>query len=144
MRSEVPLHQEDSQNIGTLVSQDLSEMGNDTGGDEGHVSELKTLSNIGVQQVADGEYLCIANNSRKTSNRSIRINGLHRIFTMKRLLFNNFGCLFTVFVNLVASGEAQAVAYVRFSVSLEDVRGYLGLVSPSEFEFAFLNTLVRK
>lgn len=33
---------------------------------------------------------------------------------------------------------------MRFDVSLEDVREFLGLDNPSDFEFAFLNTLVWK
>ena len=43
----------------------------------------------------------------------------------------------------VATGELNDTAFLRFSVSLEEVRKNLGLDHPSEFEFAYLNTLVR-
>lgn len=78
MPSEVPLAEQNSVFIGTLVARDFSEMSNSTENAGNHASELKTLSNIGVKLEAGGEYVCIANNSRATSRATItlQIKGL--------------------------------------------------------------------
>ncbi len=103
-------------------------------------SELKTLNGIGVGAEADGVYVCIAENNRTAGSRniSVAIRGLWSSFS------NEVTDTVCIVLCLVPDSQVESLAYLRFFVSLDDIRVFLNLTqnSTAEFESAFLSTLV--